>query len=78
MSIIQVIELEGEPVAVTVGADRAVISENVNARIRPTVEAMCIYALQIAAGERPGPYRAADAKHWAEIRRGRVCEARRP
>lgn len=71
MSTIQLIELDGEPVAVTVGADRAVISEQVTGSSRPLVEGMCIFALQIAAGERPGPYRTADAQRWARTpRRG--------
>lgn len=76
MPIIQLIELEGEPVAVTVGADRAVISEHVTRSSRSTVEAMCVFALQIAAGERPGPYRATEAERWARRHRTRRCERR--
>lgn len=76
MPIIQLIELDGEPVAVTVGADRAVISDRVGGGSRALVEAMCLFALQIAAGERPGPYSGADAERWARDSRRASCEAR--
>jgi len=42
-------------VAVTVGADEATLSASVATRDLALVQAMCVYALEIAAGERPGP-----------------------
>lgn len=61
MTQLQIIQFNGQPVAVTVGAREAIISESVGPRDRATVEQMCAYALEIAAGKRPGPYRDHDA-----------------
>jgi hypothetical protein len=62
MTQLQIIQLDGRPVAVTVGADEAVISESLQPDDRSTVERMCAYALQVAGGHRPGPYRDEDAE----------------
>ena len=59
--IIQMICRQSQPVAVTVGTDEATLSADVASRDLALVQAMCVYALEIAAGERPGPYRDGDA-----------------
>lgn len=61
MTQLQIIQLDSQPVAVIVGTREAIISESVRPHDRSTVERMCVYALEIAGGERPGPYRDGDA-----------------
>ncbi len=63
--IVQMICRQGQPVAVTVATDEATLSARVASSDRALVQAMCVYALEIAAGERPGPYRDDDAERYA-------------
>ncbi len=65
--IVQMICRQGQPVAVTVGADEATLSADVASRDRALVQAMCVYALEIAAGKRPGPYRDDNAERYANL-----------
>ena len=53
--IVQIICRQSQPVAVTVGTDEATLSARVASSDLALVQAMCVYALEIAAGERPGP-----------------------
>ncbi len=55
MSRLQQITHNGELVAIVL-ADQAIIDDTLPAGERPKVQAMCLYALQIQAGELPGPY----------------------
>ncbi len=64
MSQIQPITHNGRIVAL-VAAQRAFISDHVPERHRPTVKAMCLYAIEIAAGSLPGPYTDAGALAYA-------------
>ena len=68
MSIMfQQITYNGEVVAVVVG-DEAIIPTTLAPEDRRTVEAMCLYALEVAAGQHPGPYsdeRALEYAHQA-------------
>ena len=47
-------------------ADQAIIPAAVPASDLPVVKAKCLYALEIAAGERPGPYSDASASAYAQ------------
>lgn len=64
MPPIQIIELHGRPVAVALGED-AIIADHVTGAQRSIVAGMALYALQIQAGQRPGPYTDADAERYA-------------
>ena len=55
MSDFQQITYHGEVVAVVI-ADQAIIPKALPAEDRKTVEAMCLYALEVAAGQHAGPY----------------------
>lgn len=63
-STTQPITLNDELVAIVI-ADRAVLAAGVPARDVPIVERMCLIAMQIADGERPGPYQDAQAEREA-------------
>ena len=60
VSEVQPIIHHGALVAI-VTADQAIIPAAVPASDLPVVKAKCLYALEIAAGERPGPYTDAGA-----------------
>jgi hypothetical protein len=64
MRQIQPITHNGRIVALVAG-QRAVISEHVPERHRPTVKAMCLYAIEIAAGHLPGLYTDTEALAYA-------------
>jgi len=64
MSRLQQITHNGELVAIVL-ADQAIIDDTLPFSERPKVQAMCLYALQIQAGELPGPYTDAKAKAYA-------------
>lgn len=63
--MMQFIYRRGRPVAVVIGR-RAAVSEHVGEREWPLVAAMCVYAIEVAVGQRPGPYRDEDAEQHAE------------
>jgi hypothetical protein len=64
MRQIQVIELRGRPVALALG-DEAILADHITADDRPIVAGMALYAIDIQAGRRPGPYNDADAERYA-------------
>jgi hypothetical protein len=64
MNTIQVIDLHGRPAALVI-AGAAIIDTHVPHELLAHVQAKALYALQIEAGERPGPYRDTDAEHYA-------------
>ena len=55
MSDFQQITYNGEVVAVVI-SDHAIIPKALPVEDRKTVEAMCLYALEVAAGQHAGPY----------------------
>lgn len=61
---IETILLHGHPAALVMG-DRAIIADRLTGLERALVEAKARYALEIAAGERPGPYHDSDAERHA-------------
>ena len=56
----------GALVAVVI-ADQAIITDGVPASELPAVKAKCLYAMEIAAGERQGPYTDAGAAYVRAI-----------
>jgi hypothetical protein len=79
MKLIQVIELDGQAVAIAV-AGRAIIDECVPASQLERVQAKALYALTIQAGELPGPYTDAGAEQHARdvaAMQARRCQRRR-
>jgi hypothetical protein len=64
MRQIQVIELHGRPVALALG-DEAILADHITDDDRPIVAGMALYAIEIQAGARPGPYSDADAERYA-------------
>jgi hypothetical protein len=66
VKIIQTIELDGR-VAALVVAERAIIRDDLIGVDRRRAQAKALYALQIAAGELPGPYTEARAERYAHI-----------
>lgn len=64
MRHIQIIELRGRPGALAVGED-AIIADHVTGKDRSIVAGMTLYALEVQAGARPGPYADADAERYA-------------
>jgi len=70
MSEFQQITYNGEVVAVVI-ADQAIIPRALPAQHRTTVEAMCLYALEVAAGQHAGRY--SDDRALAYARRAAVA-----
>jgi hypothetical protein len=64
MTSIQIIDLHGRPAAIAV-AGTAIITQHVPEALLAHIQAKALYALQIQAGERPGPYTDTDAEHYA-------------
>ncbi|MEJ7894206.1 MAG: hypothetical protein WKF94_16375 [Solirubrobacteraceae bacterium] len=64
MRTIQVIELRGRPVALAL-ADEAILADHITDDEQPIVAGMALYALEVQAGARPGPYTDADAERYA-------------
>jgi hypothetical protein len=60
VSDVQPIVHRGALVAVVI-PDQAIIADAVPVSDLPTVKAKCLYAMEIGAGERPGPYTDAGA-----------------
>jgi hypothetical protein len=65
MVTIQPIHHDGHVVALVAG-DRALIGEELRGRALALVQAKCLYALEIQAGECPGPYTEAAATRYAQ------------
>jgi hypothetical protein len=65
VSEVQPIIHHGALVAIVI-ADQAIITAAVPASDLPVVKAKCLYALEIAAGERPGAYSDAGASAYAQ------------
>lgn len=65
MTKVQIIQHGGRPVAAVIGEDKAVISDSIPRAHRAVIQRMCLFALEITAGERPGPYRDEDAARYA-------------
>jgi len=65
MQTIHPIEHDGHVVALVAG-DRAIVSDEISPADRRLIHAKCLYALQIQAGERPGPYTDHDATRYAQ------------
>jgi hypothetical protein len=65
MVTIQIIELDGCAVALIV-EDRLIIPERLVGADRRRVQAKALYALEIRAGQRPGPYTDEDAERYAK------------
>ena len=65
MSAFQEIEYHDEVVAVVLG-DQAIIPTGLPAADRQTVKAMCLYALEVIAGTRAGPYTTERALEYAK------------
>lgn len=64
MSPMQKILYNGH-VAAVVLADQAIITDTLSGADLRTVKAMCLYALEVAAGRQPGPYTDERALHYA-------------
>ncbi len=64
MKTIQIIDLHGRPAALAAGG-AAIIANHVAPALLAHVQAKALYALQIQAGERPGPYTDSDAERYA-------------
>jgi hypothetical protein len=64
MDAFQEIRQHGKLVAAVV-ADRAIIADGVEDEQLRHVKAMCMYALEVLAGERPGPYTDLAADRYA-------------
>lgn len=65
MKTIQLITHNSRPAAIVAG-DTAIIADHVADDDRRRVQAMCLYATEIAAGDRPGPYTDQLAEQYAD------------
>ena len=65
MRQIQVIELHGRTIALAVGDKTIIADHHITDDDRSIVAGMALYALDIQAGARPGPYTDADAERYA-------------
>jgi len=66
MPEIQIINLRGQTAAIVAG-DSAILAEHVPGDLVAHVQAKALYAMQIQAGELPGPYTDAGAERYAQI-----------
>ena len=73
----QIIELDGQPAAIAAGG-QAIIAAHVRPHQLRHVQAKALYALQIQAGERPGPYTDRDAEHYAAGASTPAATSRKP
>jgi hypothetical protein len=64
MKTIQIIDLDGRPAALAADG-AAIIAKHVAPALLAHVQAKALYALQIQAGERPGPYTDSGAERYA-------------
>jgi len=77
---IQIISLRGRTAAIVAG-DTAILAEHVPDELVARVQAKALYALQIQAGELPGPYTDAGAErytHTAAAAAARPAPRERP
>jgi len=65
MKTIQLITHNDRPAAIIAG-DTAIVADHVADNDIARVQAMCLYAMEIAAGDRPGPYTDALAEQYAD------------
>ena len=82
VATIQVIEHRGEACAIVLDGC-AILADGLRGRARRDVQAKALYAIEVAAGERPGPYTDAGAEHFARaarqlLRDVRAARRRRP
>lgn len=61
----QLITFRGRPVALVLSSGHAVVDDLVDVHDKATVDAMCVYAIEVATGQRRGPYTDAEAEHHA-------------
>jgi hypothetical protein len=73
-TMFQQITYDGEVVAVVVG-DEAIIPNTLAPEDQRTVEAMCLYALEVAAGQHAGPY--SDERALAYAQQAAAAAAKR-
>jgi hypothetical protein len=76
MANLQPITHRGRIVAIVI-AGRAIIDDTLAVDEHRHVQAMCLYALEIADRERPGPYTDAAAERYADLAAAgteRACE----
>ena len=64
MRTIEIITLHGRPVALVAG-DQAIIPEHLSDADHARVAAKALYAIEIATGQRLGPYTDTDAEAYA-------------
>ena len=72
MKTIQIIELDGR-IAALIAGDEAIIRDDLADHDRRRAQAKALYALQIAAGELPGPYTDARAERYARTAAAASC-----
>jgi hypothetical protein len=77
MRPIQPITYRGQVVAVVI-VDHAVIAEELAGSARRLVEAKCLYALRVNAGDLPGPYSDRDAQAYARAALDLIAELQGP
>lgn len=65
MKTIQLITHNDRPAAIVAG-DTAIVADHVADNDVARVQAMCLYAMEITAGDRPGPYTDALAEQYAD------------
>lgn len=80
MKTIQLITHNDRPAAIVAG-DTAIVADHVADNDVARVQAMCLYAMEITAGDRAGPYTDALAEQYAdhaiELRRSNARRGRR-
>jgi hypothetical protein len=69
MSAITKILYQGRLAAIVL-ADQAILADELSEQDERTVKAMCLYALEIDAGLRPGPYTDERALQYAQAALG--------
>ena len=62
---IQEVNYDGHLAAVVLSHDEVKILDSVSDEALPEVQAMCLFAMEIAGGDRPGPYTDQRARRFA-------------